>query len=258
MHLFWLVVVGISAHGASVRYSNQRFESRISAMGPALKTSVSGVAVPVGDGCSAWPSSASDQPQLDNVAGPWVAVARRGNCAFADKVFAMQQLGAAAVVVGDGDGGASQLLTMVAPEFDPPQIEIPSVFVSYASYRRIVDDVVSAEKDAPLVIELTPSDWLTKLYLILVFLFAPLMASLAYYLVHVLQMIQRHFNNMQAKRIVYTLPTRLFKGSIDSESNSSVGSDETACCICLEEYRTGDLLRILPCHHEFHPGCVDL
>lgn len=30
------------------------------------------------------------------------------------------------------------------------------------------------------------------------------------------------------------------------------------CCICYEEFREGDLLRVLPeCHHEFHVECLD-
>mmetsp|Transcript_14087 Transcript_14087/g.30602 ORF Transcript_14087/g.30602 Transcript_14087/m.30602 type:complete len:240 (-) Transcript_14087:69-788(-) len=30
------------------------------------------------------------------------------------------------------------------------------------------------------------------------------------------------------------------------------------CCICFEEYKTGDILRVLPkCHHEFHCCCIE-
>lgn len=31
----------------------------------------------------------------------------------------------------------------------------------------------------------------------------------------------------------------------------------TACCICCEDYETGDVLRALGCTHEFHVECID-
>ena len=32
---------------------------------------------------------------------------------------------------------------------------------------------------------------------------------------------------------------------------------EDACAVCLENYKESETLRILPCRHEFHKGCID-
>lgn len=39
---------------------------------------------------------------------------------------------------------------------------------------------------------------------------------------------------------------------------SSQGAvQETVCVICLEKFKDGDRLRVLPCDHSFHVGCID-
>ena len=53
------------------------------------------------------------------------------------------------------------------------------------------------------------------------------------------------------------------KGSLDqSSSNKDDGSavtksEDEMCVICLEPFREGDRLRVLPCNHSFHVGCID-
>jgi E3 ubiquitin-protein ligase RNF13 len=52
-------------------------------------------------------------------------------------------------------------------------------------------------------------------------------------------------------REVQALPTFIFKGCGDR------GGTAETCAICLEDYESGEKLRLLPCHHEFHVGCID-
>lgn len=73
-------------------------------------------------------------------------------------------------------------------------------------------------------------------------------------------------NNTDANSIVNT-PTGLDYMSINSFSTLVVGQngcllkqdDENLCCpICLDDYSTNDILRILPnCLHRFHSHCID-
>ncbi|KAJ3335575.1 hypothetical protein HDU93_004970 [Gonapodya sp. JEL0774] len=71
-------------------------------------------------------------PALRPPAG-FIALVERGECPFVDKVRAMQQSGAIAVIVGDNAPGGN-LVTMYAPG-DNSDILIPSVFVAQWEYR---------------------------------------------------------------------------------------------------------------------------
>lgn len=63
------------------------------------------------------------------------------------------------------------------------------------------------------------------------------------------------------KQQVNSLPTRKFCNA-QSTSKSTTSGNETSqeckdCTICLCEYQNNDLLRLLPCSHEFHANCID-
>ena len=60
------------------------------------------------------------------------------------------------------------------------------------------------------------------------------------------------------------LPTRKYvhpNSSSACSSNSEVTHKRTElnkeCQVCLTDYENGDVLRILPCFHEFHTPCID-
>uniref|UniRef100_UPI00358E4078 RING finger protein 150-like n=1 Tax=Myxine glutinosa TaxID=7769 RepID=UPI00358E4078 len=56
----------------------------------------------------------------------------------------------------------------------------------------------------------------------------------------------------KAKRAIAMMDTKTLKAQ-DLETQS----DSEPCSICIECYRAGDVLRILPCRHKYHRHCVD-
>ncbi|KAL1460083.1 hypothetical protein WDU94_012022 [Cyamophila willieti] len=55
-----------------------------------------------------------------------------------------------------------------------------------------------------------------------------------------------------AKKALSKIPTKHIKGE-DKECSG----DGECCAICIEFYKTSDVVRILPCKHEYHKGCID-
>ena len=54
------------------------------------------------------------------------------------------------------------------------------------------------------------------------------------------------------KAEIEQLPAYRFNG----ENQRSV-SDQTSCVVCMCDFENRQLLRVLPCSHEFHAKCVD-
>ncbi|XP_067135499.1 uncharacterized protein [Centruroides vittatus] len=62
------------------------------------------------------------------------------------------------------------------------------------------------------------------------------------------------------KQQVSSLPTRKYFSAQSSKSTASTSETSQECrdcTICLCEYQNNDLLRLLPCSHEFHANCID-
>ncbi|KAI3632388.1 hypothetical protein MIR68_009494 [Amoeboaphelidium protococcarum] len=80
-----------------------------------------------------YPPEFIQQPAGNETIPPWIALVERGQCSFVDKVRAMQQSGASAVVVGDNEQ-RNGLIVMFGSG-DTSDIDVPSVFVMQWAYR---------------------------------------------------------------------------------------------------------------------------
>jgi hypothetical protein len=72
--------------------------------------------------------------------------------------------------------------------------------------------------------------------------------------------------------LVDLLPTRIFQDSMNKEDESlkkahecnlsidSFGTtyEPSSCVICLDQFESEDVLRRLPCHHEYHRDCIGI
>lgn len=61
--------------------------------------------------------------------------------------------------------------------------------------------------------------------------------------------------------MVYGTPEGGSNGSASrggaSAASAAAGAEEVTCMVCLEGFKPGESLRILPCLHRYHKNCVD-
>jgi len=61
------------------------------------------------------------------------------------------------------------------------------------------------------------------------------------------------------ERSIRRCPTHVYRkpSALDQQDNAGGQQDKMRCCICLENYKDQDVIKLLPCFHRFHEGCVD-
>ncbi|KAI8646394.1 hypothetical protein BD408DRAFT_380428 [Parasitella parasitica] len=189
----------------------------------------------------------------------WVAIVERGGCSFVKKVKSLQSSGAKAVIIGDRHYNG--WITMYATDTDASDVTIPSVYVAQYQFLSLIQHLQD-KQNSSVVIRITKNDIFTwSLSDFLLFFAVLLPSSILYALYFTYRMHQRRQEQREQRRIashqskapaelVYRLKSKVFH-------KENKGDENEECIICLETYQEGDVLRKLPCRHEFHSTCVD-
>ncbi|KAL7736997.1 hypothetical protein ACLKA6_008853 [Drosophila palustris] len=192
---------------------------------------------------------------------PWIALVRRGRCTFEDKVKHVHHYNAAGVIIYN-DKQVMQLEKMqikgknrniaAVITYQSIGIELAStvdkghnVTISIIEGRRGIRTVSSLNRTSVLFVSIS----------FIVLMIISLVWLIFYY-------IQR-FRYMQAKdqqsrnlcsvtkKAIMKIPTKTGKMTDEKDLDSD------CCAICIESYKPADIIRILPCKHEFHKNCID-
>ncbi|KAL6227021.1 hypothetical protein ACLB2K_000980 [Fragaria x ananassa] len=167
----------------------------------------------------------------------------RGECTFKDKIQNAQNAGfAAAIVYDDKDG--SDLISML---INSENTTIHAVFVSKATGELLKEHAHDeegeccifpfAKETAWTVLAISFLSFIVILGILLIALFAP-----------------RHWLYSQGRnqlpksvdtKVVEALPCFTFSSARLGECHS-----EETCAICLENYKDGEILKVLPCQHD--------
>uniref|UniRef100_A0A2M4BJT6 Putative goliath e3 ubiquitin ligase n=1 Tax=Anopheles marajoara TaxID=58244 RepID=A0A2M4BJT6_9DIPT len=192
---------------------------------------------------------------------PWIALVRRGGCNFEDKVKHAYEHGAAAVIIYN-DKNDAKLDKM---KITDKERNITAVFTTKSMGLDLIDLLEIKGYEVMMNIsegsrQFRPLGNINRTSVLFVSIsFIVLMIIslvwLVFYYVQRFRYLQTKDKQSKrlctaAKRIIAKIPTKSIK-SDDKEI------DNDCCAICIEPYKVTDVIRVLPCKHEFHKVCID-
>lgn len=135
----------------------------------------------------------------------------------------------------------------------PGGIHIPAVFVSKASGEILKKYAGHTDVELWLIPSYESSAWsIMAISFISLLAMSAVLATCFFVRRHRIRREQpilpnvREFHGMSS-RLVKAMPSLIFTSVLEDNCTSS------ACAICLEDYRVGEKLRILPCRHSMSP-----
>ncbi|KAE8668906.1 coniferylaldehyde 5- hydroxylase [Hibiscus syriacus] len=173
----------------------------------------------------------------------------RGNCSFDEKIRKAQSGGFSAAIVYE-DKDMSNLVYMMV---NPKGINILAVFVSKSAGEFLKDHAIGEKEECCIYLQPNVNP-LTVFAICFVSL-----AVIAVFLVTAM-IPPRIFSNWRRKKLVKSVDSKIVEAlprvTFGSAPLSHCHTGET-CAICLEDYKDGEILKILPCQHDFHSSCVE-
>ncbi|XP_065841048.1 E3 ubiquitin-protein ligase RNF13-like [Oscarella lobularis] len=187
------------------------------------------------------PKSGEDDPY------GWFAIVDRGDCNFDTKVVHCQNANYHAVVVVNGDNN----LEPMGGGDEARYVLIPSTMVTKDTGDYLKEHAVGTQ-NASVIVQLTQEDfylsWDVYLVPFSVIVGLCIFLTVTFVIVKVVSH-RRHVRRWRFPRAsLKKIPTRRYKEGTDREES---------CAICLEDYKNGDKIRVLPCQHIYHSKCVD-
>lgn len=196
-------------------------------------------------------------PPTDNTS--WIALVKRGNCTFGDKINAAKRQGASAVVVYNEDGKGNSTSYM---QHDDAQY-IVAIMIGNILGKYIVNLVKEkVEVTMEIAVGTPHGPWMDTywLYFMSIGFFVVTAASIAYFVfvsvqrLHNMRVVRKALLRLktEAKKAISHLEVRTLKRG-DEETNS----ESHTCAVCIDSYKAGDVVTVLTCDHFFHKACIE-
>ncbi|XP_061596105.1 E3 ubiquitin-protein ligase RNF128a isoform X2 [Cololabis saira] len=254
--VFWTAVVEKSYLNSNNETVDKYCECGVYGRNSPLDKASGIVMLPKGDpkGCGPGPvySRNSSSP-------PWIALVKRGNCTFSEKILAAKRQGAAGVVVYNVDDSGNSTTHMSHSDAD----DIVAIMVGNIQGVEIVR-LVANGTDVQLLIDVgSPhGPWMESywLYFLSIAFFIVTAASITYFVfisANRLYSLTRHKHaerrlKSEAKRAIAKLQLRKLK-----KEDEEITNDIYMCAVCIESYKPSEVVTVLTCNHIFHKACIE-
>ncbi|KAI4830707.1 hypothetical protein KUCAC02_002323 [Chaenocephalus aceratus] len=253
---FWTAKVEISYVNSNNVTVDKICECGVFGRNSPLEQASGIVTLPKGDpkGCGSDPVYNPNNSSL-----PWIALIKRGNCTFSEKINAAYRQGASGVVVYNVDGTGNNTMQMSHPEGDG----IVAIMIGNSQGMEVVN-LVKNGTVVHMIIDIgrDHGPWMDTywLYFLSISFFIVTAASIAYFVfisanrLYNLNMHRRSERKLksEAKKAIGRLQVRKLKSG-DEETNS----ESNMCAVCLESYKAGEVVTVLTCDHIFHKPCIE-
>ncbi|XP_039012369.1 receptor homology region, transmembrane domain- and RING domain-containing protein 1-like isoform X2 [Hibiscus syriacus] len=171
----------------------------------------------------------------------------RGNCSFEEKIRNAQNGGFSAAIVFD-DKYSSNLVYMMV---NPKGINVLAVFISKSSGEFLKDRARGEKGECCIYPPLNGKAWT-----VFAICFLSLVVIAAFLVIAFIA--PRSLSNWRRRNLVKCVDTKTVEALpcvVFSSDHASTYAE--TCAICLEDYNDGELLKVLPCQHDFHSSCVE-
>ncbi|KAJ3593088.1 hypothetical protein NHX12_005425 [Muraenolepis orangiensis] len=190
---------------------------------------------------------------------PWIALVKRGNCTFSEKIIMARNQGAEAVVVYNVEGTGNMTMHMSHPE-SPGIVAIMIGNAVGVEMAKLVHSGVAVEM--VLSVGSPHGPWMDTywLYFLSIAFFFVTAASISYFVflsahrLHNMRSQRRTEHRLKtvAKKAIKQLEVRTIK-----RGDPETGEDDQTCAVCIESYKAGDVITVLTCGHIFHKACIE-
>ncbi|NXM84916.1 RN128 ligase, partial [Oenanthe oenanthe] len=213
----------------------------------------------VGIPVSADPYACDKNTDFTVMKAPWIALIKRGNCSFAEKIQVATRRGATAAVIYNSQGKGNNTLLMAHQGAE----KIVAIMIGNVKGMEILQRIQSGMK-VTMVIEVGKKRSLSMNIFTILFIsvsfFIVAAATVGCYVSYSARrlIIARAHSREQrqlrarAKKAIEQMQLRTLK-----EGDKEIGPDGDSCVVCFEQYKLNDVMRVLTCNHVFHKTCID-